>query len=216
MSLQRARLRLVAAALGLACAVASAAPADTALDRYLDGLRAWRASYTQTLTDARGRARGETQGVLLIQRPGKFRWESAPRGATATAQLMIADGRNLWFYDRDLEQVTVKPAARALSATPAALLSGAAPLREAFGVEAKGQRDGLEWVAVQPKSVDAEFRSARFGFAGLELRRLEIDDKLGQRAELRFARSERNGEVRADELAFATPAGVDVIGKPVQ
>ena len=97
MSLQRARVRLVAAALGLACAVASAAPADTALDRYLDGLRAWRASYTQTLTDARGRARGETQGVLLIQRPGKFRWESAPRGATATAQLMIADGRNLWF-----------------------------------------------------------------------------------------------------------------------
>ena len=100
--------------------------------------------------------------------------------------------------------------------TPAALLAGTAPLRVAFEVQVEGRRDGLEWVAVRPRAADAEFRRARFGFAGLELRRLELDDKLGQRAELVFTRSERNGEVRPDELAFTPPAGADLIGKPVQ
>lgn len=193
-----------------------AAPNDTPLDRYLDGLKTWRAAFTQSLTDARGRTRGVTRGTLVLQRPGRFRWESAPDGAAPGAQVMVADGRNLWFLDRDLEQVTVKPAGDALTATPAALLAGTAPLRVAFEVQAEARRDGLEWVAVRPRAADAEFRRARFGFAGLELRRLELDDKLGQRAELVFARSERNGEVRPDELAFTPPAGADLIGKPVQ
>jgi len=210
------------AALSLAALVAFgvapvlAASNDTPLDRYLDGLKTWRATFTQSLTDARGRARSTTSGTLVLQRPGRFRWESAPEGATPGAQVMVADGRNLWFLDRDLEQVTVKPAGDALTATPAALLAGTAPLRVAFEVQAEARRDGLEWVAVRPRAADAEFRRARFGFAGLELRRLELDDKLGQRAELVFTRSERNGEVRADELAFTPPAGADLIGKPVQ
>lgn len=199
---------------GALCAPLAAA-ADTALDRYLEGLRSWRAAFTQSLSDARGRTRGLTRGTLVVQRPGKFRWESAPEGAQASAQVMVADGRNLWFLDRDLEQVTVKPAERAMTATPAALLAGTAPLRENFEVQAEARREGLEWVAVRPKNADAEFRRARFGFSGLELKRLELEDKLGQNAILSFSRSERNGEVGRDELTFVPPAGVDVIGKAV-
>ena len=60
---------------------------------------------------------------FVILRPGRFRWELTPAGA-ASPQLMVADGKNLWFYDRDLEQVSVKAAAAALTATPASLLSG--------------------------------------------------------------------------------------------
>lgn len=187
----------------------------TVLDRYLDDLRSWRTAFTQSLTDARGRARGTTQGTLVLQRPGKFRWESAPEGVSGSAQVMVADGRNLWFLDRDLDQVTVKPAGNALTATPAALLAGTAPLRDNFEVQAEARRDGLEWVAVRPKAVDAEFRRARFGFAGPELKKLELEDKLGQRALLVFARSERNGNVSRDEFVFVPPPGVDVIGKSV-
>ena len=39
---------------------------------------------------------------------------------------MVCDGTNLWFFDRDLQQVTVKPVDAALTATPAMLLSGGA------------------------------------------------------------------------------------------
>ena len=60
-----------------------------------------------------GRAGAEGDGKLVIVRPGRFRWELTPAGRRSSPQLMVADGKNLWFYDRDLEQVSVKPATRA-------------------------------------------------------------------------------------------------------
>ena len=135
-------------------------------------------------------------------------------GAEPT-QLMVADGRNVWFLDRELEQVTVKPAGNALTATPAMLLSGSVDLRTAFDVADAGQRDGLAWVKVRPKRGDAEFREARLAFQGADLRRMELDDKLGQKAVLIFGSAVRNGPVTPAETTFTPPPGVDVIGKPV-
>lgn len=197
---------------------AAAAPAAaTALDRYLDGLVSWRADFSQTTVDTRGRRRSTQEGTLTVQRPGRFRWEIRDAGASLMqpAQVMVADGRNLWFYDADLEQVTVKPSGGALTATPAMLLAGTVPLREAFTIAAAGRRDGLDWVRAAPKGVDAEFREARFGFAGLELRRLEIDDRLGQRVTLAFRGGQRNPAIPPGVLRFDPPAGADLIGKPL-
>src|SRR6478609_7578044 len=104
------------------------AAATTALDGYLQGLKSWSAAFTQTVVDARGKQVNTGRGRLLVVRPGRFRWESAPQGAGEAAQLLVADGRNLWFYDRDLDQVTVKPQAEALP------LDSASDFREArFG-----------------------------------------------------------------------------------
>ncbi|MBM4192113.1 MAG: outer membrane lipoprotein chaperone LolA [Gammaproteobacteria bacterium] len=185
----------------------------TALDRYLAGLESWRAEFSQSLTDSRGRTRGVQRGRLLIHRPGKFRWEIGPAIGNA-AQLMVADGRNVWFLDSDLDQVTVRPAGSGEAATPAMLLSGSTPLRSKFRVEAAGRKDGFAWVRVSPKTAPGEFKEMRFGFVGLDLRRLEIDDKLGQRAVMIFEISSRNGRIDPSEFRFVPPPGVDVIGKP--
>lgn len=213
-----AALLATVAAAQTAPKVAAAPAAATALDRYLDGLVTWRADFAQSTVDTRGRRRPLQEGTLIVQRPGRFRWEIRAAGGSVMqpSQVMVADGRNLWFYDRDLEQVTVKPSGGALTATPAMLLAGTVPLREAFTVEAAGKRDGLDWVRAAPRGVDAEFREARFGFSGLELRRLEIDDRLGQRVTLSFRDGQRNPAVPAGVLRFDPPAGADLIGKPLR
>jgi outer membrane lipoprotein carrier protein len=156
-------------------------------------------------------------GTLVVQRPGRFRWEVRPASAAAGTdytQLMVADGRNVWFYDRELEQVTVRAAAGALTATPAMLLSGTVDLRQAFELRSAPARAGLDWVVVRPRRSDAEFSEARLAFAGGELRRMELLDKLGQTAVIEFGRATRNGRVAPEELAFTPPPGADVIGKP--
>lgn len=199
-----------------ALAAKPAAGGNTALDRYLSNLASLRANFTQSLTDSRGRALESLSGTLLVLRPGRFRWEVRPdAGRSAATQLMVADGRNVWFYDRDLEQVTVKPAATALSATPAMLLAGTAELRPLFSLMDAPRAQDLDWVLVKPLRSDAEFREARLGFAGAELRRMVIKDKLGQTATFVFTSSLRNAPVTAAEVSFTPPAGVDVIGKPV-
>jgi outer membrane lipoprotein carrier protein len=201
--------------------------ATTPLDKYLDNLHTLRASFLQTLADPHGREIDRANGTLIVQRPGKFSWDIHPQpvaadGATSNAraaaaaggagQLMVCDGTNLWFYDRDLQQVTVKPVDTALSATPAMLLSGAVDVRKSFTISPAGEREGLDWVLVEPAGAQADFRRALFGFEHGELRRMILEDKLDQTATIIFQKIERNGPVRASEVSFTPPAGADVIG----
>ena len=193
----------------------SAAPAgNTPLDTYLAQLKTLRASFEQSVTDGRGETVQRATGKFVILRPGRFRWEVTQDGGAA-AQLMIADGKNLWFYDADLEQVSVKSAAAALPATPASLLSGDGNIRDLFRVSSGGKRDGFDWVVVTPKGSDADFREARLGFGGGELKGMVLKDKLGQTVRLQFLSSERNAAVSESEVKFTPPAGADVIGTPL-
>jgi outer membrane lipoprotein carrier protein len=195
--------------------VATVAAVATPLDSYLDGLKTLRASFVQTLADAHGKEIDRSSGTLIVSRPGKFSWDIHPQGSGSdSGQLMVADGRNLWFLDRDLQQVTVKPADAALSATPAMLLSGTVDIRKNFTISAAPRRDGLDWVLVEPHGTDADFRRALLGFDGKDLKRMILEDKLGQTATVMFDHVERNGKLAPEEVSFTPPPGVDVIGTP--
>ena len=210
-------LVLVLGAASAGTVAAETGPAEsTALDRYLTGLTTWTATFSESVVDARGKVVGKGEGSLTIVRPGRFRWELSPQESDQSGQLLVADGRNLWFLDRDLEQVTVKPLDAALSQTPAMLLSGTASVREAFDISSAGRSEGLDWVKAVPHQKDADFRAARFGFLGNDLRRMVLEDKLGQKVTLLFASSLRNRPVDPARVSFTPPAGVDVIGVPAK
>jgi outer membrane lipoprotein carrier protein len=213
---------------------ASASQAPTPLDRYLKNLKTLRVTFLQTVADAQGAEVGRSTGTLTVERPGKFRWDihpqsvapgtaggqgaaAAPAGPAGGGQLMVSDGRNLWYYDRDLEQVTVRPVTAALSATPAMLLSGTVDVHQHFTESNAGMRDGLDWTYVQPRSTEADFKSALFGFDRKgTLQRMILEDKLGQIVTIIFKDVEVNVSVPAQELTFTPPPGADVIGTPAQ
>jgi outer membrane lipoprotein carrier protein len=205
-----------------ASTVAPAATGATPLDKYLDNLKTLRASFLQTLADPQGHEIDRSTGTLIVARPGKFRWDIHPQAADSkpdsdnkgAGQLVVCDGRNLWFFDRDLEQVNVKPVDAALSATPAMLLSGTVDVRKNFTLTPAGQREGLDWVLVEPHGADADFKDALFGFANGELKRMILEDKLGQTATVLFDHIERNVPVSPQETTFTPPKGADVIGTP--
>ena len=195
-------------------AAAVAAAPDTALDRFLSGLQNLQSEFTQETRDARGNLVESGKGQLIVQRPGRFRWEFRANGSAAEGgQLMIADGKNLWFYERELAQVTVREATAALGATPVVLLSGTtSEIQSAFAITRLANRDGLERVAIVPRSNAADFSRAEIGFKGQVLATMEINDKLGQSVRMKFSKVARNKTVSATLLTFAVPPGVDVIG----
>ncbi|MFZ1098874.1 MAG: outer membrane lipoprotein chaperone LolA [Steroidobacteraceae bacterium] len=218
----------VAAPPAAAPAQQAAAQQPTPLDGYLENLRTLRATFLQTLADPHGREIDRATGTLVVDRPGRFRWEIHPQqaadsgggkpgsAASSSGQLMVCDGKNLWFLDRDLQQVTVKPVDAALSATPAMLLSGTVDVRKNFKISPAGERMGLTWVLVEPQGTQADFRDALFGFDRGELKRMILEDKLDQTATIVFEKVERNGPVNPAEVSFTPPAGTDVIGTPRQ
>ena len=205
MSLAIAAVSLCPALMG---AAASATPAAE-LEKYLSGLASWTADFEQTIDDGHGNVMRSAAGRLYLQRPGKFRWDySQP-----SEQLVLADGKQIWFYDKDLAQANVRDMDTSLASTPASLLSGSGAVSTQFDVTVLGLSAGLQWFQLVPKHADTDFQVVRIGFDKGELRSMFLADKLNQITQLTFSHSKRNLPLAPDLFSFVPPPGVDVIGR---
>ncbi|MFO1429148.1 MAG: outer membrane lipoprotein chaperone LolA [Candidatus Competibacteraceae bacterium] len=187
---------------------ALAAPADSQVQGYFRDLKSLQADFTQTILDEQSRTLETSKGQMFMQKPGRFRWDYRQ----PPSQLIVADGQRMWLYDKELQQVTVRRLDKALSATPLALLSGAAPLENAFVVSGSGVRDGLQWYELRPKEEQPEFKMLRVAFDGNVLKIIELEDAFNQRTRLSFDRLQRNVPIDPELLRFVPPQGVDVVG----
>jgi outer membrane lipoprotein carrier protein len=198
-------------ALGLVLALlAGAVHADAvdALREFTREARTGRAAFTQVVTSADGAKKKTSSGSFEFSRPNRFRFAySKPY-----EQLIVGDGQNVWLYDVDLQQVTVRPADQALGATPASLLAGGA-LEKDFELQAQPSAQGIDWVQATPraKSEASGFQSLRVGFRGRTLAAIELLDNFGQRSLLSFADVVTNGPVPAEAFRFTPPQGVAVL-----
>jgi outer membrane lipoprotein carrier protein len=207
---QLAALTLLAALTSGALA-ATPAPATPAaeVEKYLSGLASWTADFEQTIDDGHGNVMRSAAGRLYLQRPGKFRWDySQP-----SEQLVLADGKQIWFYDKDLAQANVRDMDTSLASTPASLLSGNGSISAQFDIKALPPSAGLQWFQLVPKHADTDFQLVRIGFDKGELRSMFLADKLNQITQLTFSNSKRNASLAPNLFSFTPPPGVDVIGR---
>lgn len=203
-------LRFLVAGLLLLSSTVYAGEGQAKLDHFLGGLTTMQADFIQRLTNARGELIEESRGKLWLERPGKFRLQYV----SPYEQLYVADGKNIWMYDRDLEQVTVKPQDDTLGSTPAMLLSSETPLDENFTIEEEGEHQGYLWLLLKPKAADSNFDYLRLAIEDGVLRAMEMVDGFGQTTRLYLETVVRNPEVSEDKFKFVPPPGVDVIGEP--
>jgi len=184
------------------------------LESFMKGTQAARADFTQVVTtpakEGQAARQKTSSGSFEFQRPGRFRFVYKK----PFEQTIVADGQTLWFHDVDLNQVTQRPQAQALGATPAALLASAPDLqalRADFTLESAPAQDGLEWVQAVPKAKDGQLQNVRVGFRDGQLAVLEILDGFGQRSAIRFANLQANPQLPASTFQFKPPAGADVL-----
>jgi outer membrane lipoprotein carrier protein len=180
------------------------------VEKLLDGVSSWSADFTQTIDDGHGKVVRSAAGKLYLQKPGKFRWDySQP-----SQQLILADGKQIWLYDKDLQQANVRDMDVSLESTPAVLLSGGATVGSQFDVTALPKSGGLDWYQLVPKHPETDFQMVRIGFNKGELASMFLVDKLNQVTQLTFSNAQRNVKLIPDLFTFTPPPGVDVIGRP--
>lgn len=177
------------------------------LHAYLGNVNALRADFQQTVQGEGAGKQQPSSGKLSVQSPGKFRLEYLK----PFKQLYIADGKRLWSYDEDLEQVTVKAQKELLANSPAMVLSNPKDLDKVYLVQANGTHDGVDWFTLKPKTSDSGFESVRLGFAENKLKVFEMRDSFGQTTQLQFSNMQYNPSLKADLFSFTPPKGVDVI-----
>ena len=182
--------------------------ADAArLRAFLSEVKSFEAAFEQTVQDEKGRTVESSFGRFYLSRPGRFRWSYT----VPYVQEIVSDGNEVWIYDSELAQVTVKSAREALANAPGLLLSSDRPLESEFAVADVGRKADLEWVELTPRSSDAPFRKVRMGFRGRDLAEMELADSFGQLTRLRFKGVIRNPHLDPAVFQFVPPEGVDVV-----
>lgn len=179
------------------------------LHQFLQSTRTLKADFMQIVVAKNGRKPQHSAGTVAIARPGKLRWEIQK----PYPQVLVGDGEKFWIYDPELKQVTVRKVGQAIGGSPAALLSGNNDLEKNFVLAEAGEAEGLAWVEATPKVNESGFEKVRLGFAGGELKAMELQDNFGQTTHIRFARMERNPALPGSFFRFVPPIGVDVIGE---
>lgn len=177
---------------------------------YLRELGSLQADFLQTVEAGAGEVLQTVHGELYLQRPGRFRWQSR----VPYEQTIVADGKSVWIYDVDLEQVTVRPMDEQLQTTPLALLSGSTPLQKAFDVQPDGVPGARSWFRLTPRDGGTEFESIRIAFRDGQIRELELVDALGQTTRLEMLNLKSNPSLAPGLFEFVPPEGADVVGAP--
>jgi outer membrane lipoprotein carrier protein len=196
-------------------AAPSAWSADTArarLDAFTDKLDTLRGTFVQQVYDGGGTLSDTSSGTLALKAPRQFRWEYLK----PFPQLIVADGDNVWVFDQDLDQVTVRAQSQEEAQSPLTVLTDLAQLDRDYQSTELGVVDGAQVLRLTSKADEPPFTRCDLGFEGEQLVRMELTDNLGQRNVLRFGRWERNPALAATLFSFTPPAGVDVVGEPVK
>ena len=181
------------------------------LDAFVKDVHSMTASFEQSLVDADNITLETSRGSMQIRKPGQFRWSYVE----PYVQILVADGLNVWSYDVDLEQVTVKAQADVLANTPALLLGGTRDVLDEFEYVESFRDRGTIWVRLLPKNTDNGFSQVELGFDEGVLRRMIFTDSLEQTTLIALLDVSLNETLDDSFFEFTVPDDADLVGEPV-
>jgi outer membrane lipoprotein carrier protein len=187
----------------------SNADGSASLKNFYEKTQALRADFHQIVSDKKGQKIQDVYGQMQLKRPNKFRWDyNKP-----FEQQIISDGKQVWLYDTELAQVTVRELSKALGASPAALLAGEDSLDKNFKLVSAYRKDKLDWISANPKDKDSGFDNISLGFKDDVLQEMIMLDSFGHLTKIVFTNLEANPVIDAKTFLFKPPKGVDVVGE---
>ena len=166
------------------------------------------AEFKQTLLDEDKQVIQQSRGTVALQRPGKFAWIYTE----PFEQRIVADGSELWIYDVELDQVTVKPIDESISNAPIMILMKESDVSQQFSISEVGQRKFLYWVELEPHAGDLEYTHIYIGMDDDGVRAMELRDQFGQSTQIVFDNLRVGVVHNPATFKFVPPEGVDVYG----
>lgn len=198
---------LIALSISLISASALAGPGLDQLTRFSQQLKTLDAQFVQTTFDESMQEREKSVGQVYMQKPGKFRWNYQQ----PYEQQIVSDGKKLYIYDVDLDQVTVRDFNDALGTAPISLLTDIADLKQQFNIIELGNIEGRELLQLEAKVKDTDYHYFLLALGEQGLETMELKDKLGQVTRIQLSQTKTNQSLATGLFQFKAPEGVDVI-----
>ncbi|MEZ8099552.1 outer membrane lipoprotein chaperone LolA [Vibrio bivalvicida] len=178
-----------------------AAPKDE-LSLRLQKNEGFSADFSQQLISPEGGIVMEGQGNVEIARPSLFRWTTT----TPDENVLVSDGKSLWYYSPFIEQVSIYWQEQATEQTPFVLLTrNRASDWDNYKVEQQGDTFTLTPTAADSNQgqfkLKIDAKGAVQGFSVVE--------QDGQQSNFVFNNIDLN-KPKAERFTFVVPKGVEV------
>jgi outer membrane lipoprotein carrier protein len=164
-------------------------------------------AFAQYTVGAQGQTKPSQQGQFLFMRPGRFKWDVVK----PYEQQIVSNGREIFQFDPDLNQVTVRNVDQAIGGSPAAILFGSGSLEQSFEVTALPNKESLVWLRAKPRLPDAGFNHLDLGFKDGVPHRIILLDAFGQTTHIELSALVRNPGLSTSNFDFVAPKGADVV-----
>jgi len=179
------------------------------LDDLLNGIQTLSADVTQLIVESDGGILEESTIRMLLKKPDGFYWETT----NPFPELIVTNGKLLWNYQPDLEQVVIEDWDTSRSELAAQLLNGQTQnLAEEYAigraVEATAEINEFELV---PYAADGVYRRITISFVEDKLEMIYLHNKNRQQTVWRFENVIRNTALADSLFEFEPPANVEVI-----
>jgi outer membrane lipoprotein carrier protein len=176
------------------------------LESNLNAMHSLKATYSQVVSNE-GKVIEKSLGSFYLSKPGKFRLSVR----LPAEQLIVSDGKTLWIYDKDLEQVTQRTLAKDITGMPALFLSGYNDdVIKAYDVKLKNERE-TEAYELTPRNPDSQYQLIKLIFKKGLLSDIAIKDNLEHLTSLKLKDVILNPTLSERLFKFKPPKGVDVV-----
>lgn len=173
----------------------------------------FKADFTQTSILKSIKQKQVSRGQVFIKKPGMMRWEYGE----PDAQLIVSDGKVIWFYvPADKQVMMSKVNGASDSYTLNVFLSGIGKLRDAFKIEFESEEmipQSQYLLRLTPKKSHPNLRRLVIGInkEDFKVETSSIYDIYGNQTTVSFSNIEMNKEMSEDIFHFEIPNGVRVI-----
>lgn len=195
---------LIFLSLSLTAHAADTQTAAQALHKLLSPINSLSANFTQQIKDQGNNEYQRLTGNLRLMKPNHLRWNIiAPM-----AQLVVSDGKLVWLYDPDLEQVVVQSFSNDFMANPISILLGNLDqLNSDFNVTRSDEYS----FSLKPKQLNSLFIAIQLRFTDNVLSRIDYQDNFGQNTQLSLTQVKLNPSLAKTTFVFDIPQDVDII-----
>tara|TARA_B100001029_G_scaffold165431_1_gene157071 strand:+ start:683 stop:1309 length:627 start_codon:yes stop_codon:yes gene_type:complete len=181
------------------------------LGSLLQNLDTLSAKITQLIVEPDGGILEESQILLHVKRPDGFYWETI----SPFPELLVTNGRKLWNYQPDLEQVVVEDWDSSRSDLAAQLLYGRTDgLVDDYYIVVVNSELAQNF-ELKPKSADSLYEVITIKFIKGSLDLIYIQSTNGERTVWEFRDSSINLPLEDGLFEFTPPAGIEVVNNSI-
>ena len=190
-------------------AVGFAQSAQEQLDELLREINTLTADVIQLIVESDGGILEESEILMHLKKPDGFYWETL----SPFPELIVTNGKLLWNFQPDLEQVVIEDWDSSESELAAQLLSGRTDsLAEEYTIALTSDpgSENTEFKLV-PIASDSVYSEINISFINADLDMIYLHSVNGQQTVWQFVNQTRNVPLADALFEFVPPAGIEVI-----